>query len=113
MEEETLHNVRLSVAGHLDIPFQEVEFAALIWTMGSSDRRLNGGTQAFLFVKVMTERYDQDVGTTSLGGFLDNLGHASQLLGMEVAEATLLPDSEIGDVPDAATWTITSDSDPF
>jgi hypothetical protein len=113
MEKETLHNVRLGVAGHLDIPFQEVEEAALIWTVGSSDRRLNGGTQVVLVVKVMTERYDQDVGMTSLRCFLDNLGHVSQLLGLEVVESTLLPDSEIADVSDVATWTITSDSDPY
>jgi hypothetical protein len=114
MEKETLHNIRLSVAGHLDIPFQEVAEASLIWPTANG-RRLTGGMQVVLSVKVSTERYDLDVGVTSLGAFVDSLGHASQLLGMEVTGATLLADDPEGGAGSNAdgSWTITSDSDPF
>lgn len=111
MESETLHNVRLGVAGHLDIPFQEVTRAALTWLDAEARRLSPGAKGAVLSVQVETRRHDEINGLDSLQTFVASPSHIGRILGMKVEKADLLPEgATIGGGP---TWTITDGSDPY
>ncbi|CAK0885773.1 unnamed protein product [Prorocentrum cordatum] len=111
MENETLHHVRLAVAGHLDVPFQEVARAALTWLHADGRRLSTGARVAVLSVQVETSRHDEVNGLDKLRVFAANPSSIGQLLGMNVNEAHVLPDGAI--ISGGPTWTIRDDSDPF
>jgi hypothetical protein len=111
MENETLHNVRLGVAGHLDVPFQEVARAALTW-LDAEGRRLSPGARgAVLSVQVETRRHDEINGLGSLRTFVASPSDIGRILGMKVEKAHVLPEGAT--INDGPTWTITDDSDPY
>jgi len=80
----TLHGLRLSIAGHLDLPFQEVEVA--YGYQSSVARRLIPSPTKVLQLKVTvsTGRLSETDGTVLLTSWLSGADHASQLLGLEV-----------------------------
>jgi len=79
---KTLHDVRLSLAGHLDIPFQEVEVS---WGFAeATGRRLSGMTTAYLQVTVASDRVSKEEGTQLLNSFIPDKDFAAQLLGLDV-----------------------------
>jgi len=111
MENETLHNVRLGVAGHLDVPFQEVARTALTW-LDAEGRRLSTGVRsAVLSVQVETRRHDKINGLDSLWAFVASPNDVGRVLGMTVEKVEVL--SEGATISDGPTWTITDDSDPY
>jgi len=83
----TLHGLRLSVAGHLQVPFQEVENVAFGYDQAVA-RRLAGETSKVLHlhVTVHTGRLMNTDGTVLLTTWLSGADQASQLLGLHVQE---------------------------
>lgn len=86
MVDVTLHALRLALADHLDVPFQEAEEIRLA---RDSSRRLSAGepaTNAHVHVKVVTSRLSTEEGVLLLQNpdFLGNTSYASELLGMTV-----------------------------
>lgn len=80
----TLHGLRLSVAGHLDVPFQEVDKVVFGYERYVA-RRLAGETKVLhLRVTVRTGRLSQTDGTVLLTTWLSGADHASQILGLDV-----------------------------
>mmetsp|Transcript_14034 Transcript_14034/g.24638 ORF Transcript_14034/g.24638 Transcript_14034/m.24638 type:complete len:566 (-) Transcript_14034:202-1899(-) len=82
----SLHMLRLAVADHLDIPFQEVLKVVLRPVAHEhTHRRLdNHFTGATLFIGVTSGRIDAEKGQELLRTFLNDKTSASQLLGLEV-----------------------------
>jgi hypothetical protein len=111
MENETLHNVRLGVAGHLDVSFQEVARTALTWLDAEGRRLSTGARSAVLSVQVETRRHDEISGLDSLRAFVASPSDIGRLLGMGVESAHVLPEGAI--ISGGPTWTITNDSDPY
>jgi len=111
MENETLHNVRLGVASHLDIPFQEVTRTALTWLDAESRRLSAGARNAVLSVQVETRRHDEVSGLGSLRTFVAGSSDIGRLLGMSVDKVYVLP--EDATIIGGPSWTITNDSDPY
>mmetsp|Transcript_15945 Transcript_15945/g.28480 ORF Transcript_15945/g.28480 Transcript_15945/m.28480 type:complete len:504 (-) Transcript_15945:200-1711(-) len=103
----SLHILRLSVADHLDIPFQEILNVVLRPTV-HTHRRLSGHlTEASLFVSVTTSRMEAKKGEELLRAFLSDKESASQLLGLEVhnlvlvdKQATALDDLDAAEASD-------------
>jgi hypothetical protein len=85
----TLHGLRLSIAGHLDVPFQEVENVVFGYEQAVA-RRLAGQTTVskdlYLQVTVRTGRLANTDGTVLLTTWLSSTDQASQLLGVHVKE---------------------------
>lgn len=111
MEIETLHNVRLGVAGHLDVPFQEVTRAALTWLDAEARRLSLGARGAVLSVQVETRRHDEVGGLDSLRASMASPSDIGRILGMTVEKADVLPEGAT--ISGGPTWTITDDSDPY
>jgi hypothetical protein len=111
MENETLHNVRLGVAGHLDVPFQEVARAALTWLDAEGRRLSTGARNAVLSVQVETRRHDESNGLDTLRTWVANPSDIGRVLGMSVEKVNILP--EDATISGGPTWAITNDSDPY
>mmetsp|Transcript_8657 Transcript_8657/g.20363 ORF Transcript_8657/g.20363 Transcript_8657/m.20363 type:complete len:254 (-) Transcript_8657:13-774(-) len=86
----SLHDVRLSVAGDLDIPFQEVE-VSMGFASSESGRRLTENREAYLTVRVISNRVPEEEGTQLLEQFVRNTDFLTQLLGLKVLAATIVP----------------------
>jgi hypothetical protein len=86
------HSLRLAIADHLDITFQEVTNVVL--RPGSiTSRRLSNDktiTDASLQISVSTERVDHPSGRSLLRAFLPSTKVASDLLGMDVHNLKLV-----------------------
>jgi len=78
----TLHNVRLSVAGHLDIPFQEVEVSTGFAL--SSARRLTDAKTAQLTVTILSNRISASEGIELMGSYAQDASAMSTLLALNV-----------------------------
>mmetsp|Transcript_78829 Transcript_78829/g.218025 ORF Transcript_78829/g.218025 Transcript_78829/m.218025 type:complete len:545 (+) Transcript_78829:66-1700(+) len=105
----SLHKLRLSLAGHLDIPFQEVEV-----TMGfadSTDRRLLDTRVAYLTASVSSDRMSADEGGSLLRSFVTDEAFLAQLLGLQVRSAVVMPEATAESVEDATT--MGQGSDPY
>lgn len=72
------HMVRLAVADHLDITFQEASIVKLRRDSASPT------THAHLRVKVKTDRLDEGLGSSLMASFLPNASVVSDLLGLTV-----------------------------
>mmetsp|Transcript_130253 Transcript_130253/g.259804 ORF Transcript_130253/g.259804 Transcript_130253/m.259804 type:complete len:591 (+) Transcript_130253:76-1848(+) len=81
----TLHGLRLSIAGHLDVPFQEIEDVVYGYEKLGA-RRLASTTNRVLHLRVMvrTGRLLKTDGTVLLTTWLSGEDHASELLGLQV-----------------------------
>jgi hypothetical protein len=105
----TLHHLRLAVADHLDIPFQEVVSVSLTLSGAQQDpaqglRRL-AVMAALLNVRVETRRVEQD---SVLDDVIEGTVDASHLLGLKVNIVEPI-DSETAEKSGA----ITEHSDPY
>jgi len=78
----TLHGARLSIAGHLDIPFQEVEVT--LGLAASTSRRLAATHTAYMTAKVSSNRISEIQSNTLLGSFAQDAASMSSLLGLRV-----------------------------
>jgi hypothetical protein len=108
MENETLHNIRLSVAGHLDIPFQEVEHTAFAW-LAADSRRLSDSRVLFFTIRVNTQRHGKEAGLDLLTTFFNDLHQSSQLLGMPIIKVgAVLENPTPSDLTE-----LTEETDPF
>mmetsp|Transcript_631 Transcript_631/g.1827 ORF Transcript_631/g.1827 Transcript_631/m.1827 type:complete len:548 (-) Transcript_631:169-1812(-) len=107
---ETFHGIRLSMAGHFDIPFQEVEHVSLGFESTVEGRRLEGTIQvALMRVRVETRRHSEDSGGALMDNFLPSAAIASQLLGVPVQGVELL-DAPVDVINSTSmTW----DNDPY
>uniref|UniRef100_A0A6T1N1A3 Uncharacterized protein n=1 Tax=Alexandrium monilatum TaxID=311494 RepID=A0A6T1N1A3_9DINO len=82
----SLHGTRLSIAGHLDIAFQEVEISLSLAT--SSSRRLSTTKTAHLTAKVNSNRLSSAQTDTLLTSFPQGTAFMSTLLGLNVLTVT-------------------------
>uniref|UniRef100_A0A7S4T4L2 Uncharacterized protein n=1 Tax=Alexandrium monilatum TaxID=311494 RepID=A0A7S4T4L2_9DINO len=78
----TLHGLRLSFAGHLDLPFQEVEVS--VGLVALSGRRLAGARSVYLTVKVDSNRISATQGNSLLASYPQDAATMTTLLGLEV-----------------------------
>jgi len=89
-----VHNTRLSSADHLDISIQEVKKVRL-----SRDAE-NSQTNAYLMIKVHTQRLLEQEGASLLRSFMSNTTRASELFGFAVQSTELiLEDGSTTQVP--------------
>jgi len=105
----TLHNVRLSIAGHLDIPFQEVEVSTGFAL--STSRRLSDTRTAALTVTVASNRISAGDATTLLGTYAQDAAAMSTLLGLNVGQVTSGLPADQNNLQD--TTNMGQDSDPY
>jgi len=86
------HSVRLALADHLDVTFQEANHVRLRRDESSPT------THAHLKIMISTRRLNTDVGKTLLGSFLGNASIASEILGLVVhtVEHQILSDNAEG-----------------
>lgn len=85
----TMHFVRLALADHLDVPFQEAKDVRLWKDEGAP------ATHAHLQVQVLTDRLDAKQGRPLLQSFLTNATFASEMMGLTVLETPdIAPDME-------------------
>jgi hypothetical protein len=91
----TLHFARLSVASHLDIPFQEVTASLTYEHLLGRRRRLATISPVILSVQVATKRHPEAAGQDLLSDFLSDADMASQLLSLQVVDIEEVPFSEI------------------
>lgn len=114
---QTLHNIRLSIAGLLDVPFQEVEQVSVSFLLPSDGRRLSAFSSTrtgYLEARVSTRRVRDEVGKQMLDGYLEDAAFASQLLGMDVrsVEQVVTGSVEITDA-NSETLIMGTDNDPY
>jgi len=84
----TLHNARLALAGQLDIPFQEVTRAALVFQQGedSGGRRLSGERKGALQLQVSTKRLPSDEAQGLMGRFLSAQSETGEIFNFAVSQ---------------------------
>jgi len=83
----TLHNLRLHIAGELDIPFQEVvEVGAKFSRLTTKARRLSVTKSMITWVKVSTKRLPELAGMQRLSGFMTDHAFATALLGLNITK---------------------------
>merc|ERR1712232_1533512 len=80
------HMVRLAVADHLDVPFQEVTRVHLF------RRERAANLDAVLVVSVQTHRLSEDEGHPLLRSFISDASELSSLLGFEITSVQLSND---------------------
>lgn len=110
----TLHNIRLAVADHLDIPFQEVVDVSLTQHT-IEDRRLSSDQTdlqlARLYVRVESQRVRASVDGPYLGRMVSQASDASFLTGFAVYSVELVSDGSGGG--DMAIARLNRDNDPY
>eukprot|EP00811_Abedinium_folium_P028069 NODE_4315_length_1906_cov_7.228218.p1 GENE.NODE_4315_length_1906_cov_7.228218~~NODE_4315_length_1906_cov_7.228218.p1 ORF type:complete len:610 (+),score=155.77 NODE_4315_length_1906_cov_7.228218:140-1831(+) len=113
----TLHGIRLSAAGHLDISFQEVvEIGLSDWTdrrrrLGLSDAAsaYPDATLMVLTINVQTTRLLEEAATALLDTFLDDPSEATALLGFTVQYVEQI----VEQVDTDNTMSIDNSTDPY
>jgi len=100
--EVSIHFVRLALASHLAIPFQEVGNVLLRSTLETTQSRRLSATsmetpEAFLDISVKSRRLTDTSGRALLASFLPNAAEASQLLGLVILSVELLTDTDVAD----------------
>lgn len=111
----TLHHIRLAVADHLDIPFQEVTEVSLskvtINKRRLSDREVHA---AKLRITVESKRVWPGVDGPYLSSLLKTASDASFFLGFEVTDVKLVSSDEDDDAEDEESIeTLNRDNDPY
>jgi hypothetical protein len=101
--EVSIHFLRLALADHLDIPFQEVGRILLRRSLTpTSDRRLQQSQAtvpaAYLDISVSSRRHTAESGNRHLEAFLSDSLVASQLLGVAVHSLEHLDESRLSEV---------------
>jgi len=105
----TLHNVRLSVAGHLDIPFQEVEVSTGFAL--AATRRLTDTRTAGLTVTIASSRLSASEATALMGSYSQDAAAMSALLGLSVHSVASGAPASQTDLEDNTV--MGQDSDPY
>lgn len=86
MSNVTLHKIRLAVAGHLDIPFQEVTGVVLSWTASTARRLLVEQKTLSMDITAVTKRISKADGEALLESFIGTPAFAAKLLNQPVVE---------------------------
>mmetsp|Transcript_31017 Transcript_31017/g.88924 ORF Transcript_31017/g.88924 Transcript_31017/m.88924 type:complete len:567 (+) Transcript_31017:89-1789(+) len=109
---ETLHRIRLSLAGHLDLPFQEVTQVGLGFP-AASQRRLLDTVTGYLKLTVSTKRVSAASGADLLVAFLPDAPIATELFGMDVQGVELLSGEPAETVHSTELVSIGEGTDPY
>eukprot|EP00930_Biecheleria_cincta_P083734 TRINITY_DN73245_c0_g1_i1.p1 TRINITY_DN73245_c0_g1~~TRINITY_DN73245_c0_g1_i1.p1 ORF type:complete len:574 (+),score=107.84 TRINITY_DN73245_c0_g1_i1:27-1748(+) len=103
----TLHNARLALAGQLDIPFQEVTRAALVFHgENSGGRRLSAEQKGTLQLQVSTKRLPAEEAESLMRTFLTPQSDTSEIFNFvvsQISQPTMATDGEWKEMSNGGT----------